>query len=221
MREKRSDNWISCLNHAVFSCNHLSRPQLGLQQSQSIRSFEDEPRIRLAQQAYARRLSPKMRNKIFPPKPTWQDMAANEQRAMERGTKFRIGQFVYLDRFKKSALSKSFHPQRTQIYVVTSVITSFETVKYGIADLLAHKLGDFYPTQLRRATKDPTQKSYWLMSKIISEKMVNKSVQYRVRFDGYGKNFDEYFPVEKIPPQLLKAYRIRRQVKQFKKKARS
>ena len=215
MRLRKTDNWIEPLQEVTKSLNEMSRPQLGLEKAESIHSLVDEPRIRVARKRYAETLSARQKKKLFPPYPTWKEMQKNSQ-ATE--SLFKVGDYCYLDNLRKSALSKSYHPQRLQIYLVTKVFRSIIPHQFELYNLLGEKKkGTYYAAQMRKTTSDPADRKYWSISKVVRRKQIEKKVLFQCRYEGYGRKFDELLPASRIPKHILRLYRQTRRAKEGKK----
>ena len=181
-----------------------------METSASVLSNLDDPRIRLAKAKYASTLTVKERKKMFPYKPNWQQMEENSDLAQTIGTKYEPGDFVLLDHLKKSKLSKSYDVQRSQVYIISSVMYSKRPLMYELKDLKGDIKGNFYQSQMRKSALDPRKESYWVIQKITGQKKIDNRMFYNCRYLYYGKKFDKLLQTSAIPPALLKQYRQER-----------
>jgi hypothetical protein len=129
---------------------------------------------------------------------------------------FKVGDYCYLDNLKKSAFSKSYEPQRLQIYMVTKVFRSIVPHQFELYDLKDTRKGIFYAAQMRRTNANPQDKSYWAISKVVRRKVVDKRVLFQCRFEGYGRKFDEDLPASRIPRHIMRRFLQARREKKKK-----
>lgn len=217
LRAEKSDNWPLALSRSTAALNQISRPQLGYESSSSVLSNKDDPRIRLAKEKYATMLTVKERAKLFPYKASWQQMERNSEIAQTIGTKYEPGDFVLLDDLKKSKLAKSYQVQRSQIFLISSVMYSKRPLMYELKDLKGDNKGNFYQSQLRKSALDPRQKDYWVVEKVTGQKKIDNQMHYNCRFQYYPNKFNKYLKASEIDPKLLKQYKQDRRGRIVKK----
>lgn len=219
IHSEETDDWPSALKKATFDLNHISRPQLGGKTSASIQSNADDVELRLAREQYAKTLTAKEKEKLFPHQPSWQELEAATERQRTGGTTFKIGDYVLLEDLKRSKLAKSFQIQRKEVFLVTGIFYGLEPLRYKITDMKRVTKGVYYGNELRKSPLLPTDPKFWTVSKVVGEKMEEESTFYLCRFDGFNYRFDRYLPPTEIRQRIIDDYLAEKAEKERKKEA--
>lgn len=89
--------------------------------------------------------------------------------------------------------------KRGEIFKVVDVNASINPVLYSLEDLLGDKVSQFYyKEQLTKVKKPDYLKDYFLVDKILDQKMENQKKYFKVRYLYYGPKFDQWIPEENL-----------------------
>ena len=85
--------------------------------------------------------------------------------------------------------------QRGQIYQISQVDASIIPPLYSLIDLMKDKVpGHFYREQLTLAPMPEYQKDFFLVEKILGQKIVKGKKFFLVKFLYYPSKFNQYVP---------------------------
>jgi hypothetical protein len=133
LRSLGEDDWVKYLPDVVFSLNATPHLELGYQQPSSVRSSEDEPRIREARALVKSKMSPKTKERYFGGEPEdYKQELRNMENYVDTGLK--VGDFVYAN-LKRGAMDKGYDYQRGRLYIVHSVLTRKRPVRFLLRGL--------------------------------------------------------------------------------------
>lgn len=164
MRFKHVTNWPELLKEVTDLINQSPCVSIGYLAPNDIKTRLDEPRVRLAQQKLAAKMSQKQRERYFPRKDSFREMVKLSKEYDQKDQKFPVGCFVYLDIIKSPFEKSTGSEKRGQVFIVETVIKNRSIKRFKLMNLDFKILpGTFYEQNLRKvppAAHPTNPKSY-------------------------------------------------------------
>jgi hypothetical protein len=89
--------------------------------------------------------------------------------------------------------------KRGQIFQISQVDASISPPLFSLVDLMKDKVpGHFYSEQLTKAPKPNYKKDFFLVERVLSEKIVKRQKYFLVKFLYYPNKFNQYVLAENI-----------------------
>jgi hypothetical protein len=112
-------------------------------------------------------------------------------------SKFRIGQHVRISKEKVKFAKGAEQNYTSEMFVINKVFRRKPQPVYELVDLNITPIeGQFYGEEL--SPVNVTDRTTYKIDKILKERVKNGIREYLVRWAGYSKNFDFWFPASSV-----------------------